>query len=112
LNKNEKNNQIDVDYLLATTFVVCSWIAPRSKTNYENNKKKSGENNRLMMLLDTESYDYVENDQRGLGFKISMTHPLEMPIIEQSAIKVQLGTAIQLPVSATLITTSAYGRKC
>ena len=39
LSKTEKNNQIVVDYLLATTFGVCSWIAPLSKTNDENNEK-------------------------------------------------------------------------
>jgi hypothetical protein len=112
LNKSEKNNKIYVDHLQATTSGVCTWIAPLTNPNEEIAEKWpkgaiSGENNGLIMLLDTESYDYVEKDRGGLGFKISVTHPLEMPIIEQSAIKVQPGTSTQLAVSATLIITSA-----
>ena len=123
--KAQKNNQIFVDPEQPTLGGICTWIAPLSK--YVDNKTVkwpkgaiSGENNGLKMLLDTESYDYVENDRGGVGFKISVVHPLEMPIIEQSGISVQPGTSTQLAVSATLITTSEsaitrfspYERKC
>ena len=104
---------------------MCSWKAPFSKkTNNESvNWPKgaiSGENNGLTILLDSESYDYVENENAGVGFRIAITHPLAMPIIEQSAVNIKPGTATKLAVSATLTTTSAsaikrfnpYERKC
>ena len=45
-----------------------------------------GENNGLELLLDTESYDYVLNlnEMGSVGFKISVDHPLDMPVIQES----------------------------
>ena len=57
-------------------------------------------------MLDVESYDYVENDRGGLGFKLSVAHPLDLPIIEQSAVMIQPGLQTQLGVSVTLTNTS------
>ena len=34
--------------------------------------------------MDTESYDYVLNEMGSVGFKISVDHPLDMPVIQQS----------------------------
>ena len=46
----------------------------------------TGENNGLELLLDTESYDYVLNlnEMGSVGFKISVDHPLDMPVIQES----------------------------
>ena len=87
LNKAEKNNQIFVDPEQPTSGGICTWIAPLSKYVDKKTVKWpkgaiSGENNGLKILLDTESYDYVENNRGGVGFKISVVHLLEMPIIE------------------------------
>ena len=34
--------------------------------------------------MDTESYDFVLNEMGSVGFKISVDHPLDMPVIQQS----------------------------
>ena len=47
----------------------------------------AGENNGLELLLDTESYDYVLNEMSSVGYKISVDHPLDMPVIQQSGLK-------------------------
>ena len=125
LNKTEKNVWARFDPGQRTTSGVCSWIGPLSKKPDEMSANWpkgaiSGENNGMTILLDAESYDYVENDKPGIGFRIAITHPLDMPIIEQSAVSVKPGTATELAVSATLTTTSEdaiqrfnpYERKC
>ena len=66
----------------------------------------AGENNGLVIALDTESYDYVENAKGGVGFSLAVVHPLAMPIMEQSGINIQPGTATKLGVSSTLIRTT------
>ena len=47
-----------------------------------------GDNNGLELILDTESFDYSERtSQLGedeVGFKLAITHPLDMPVIQQS----------------------------
>ena len=86
---------------------VCQWVAPKAN-NIEDISRGvlSGENNGMMMMLDVESYDYVENDRGGLGFKLSVAHPLDMPIIEQSAVMIQPGLQTHLGVSVQLTRTS------
>ena len=72
------------------------------------------------MALDVESYDYVENANGGLGFSLWVGHPFDMPIMEQSGINIQPGTATKLGVSSTFLRTtedavkrfSPYERKC
>ena len=66
----------------------------------------AGENNGLQITLDTESYDYVEYTRGGVGFSLSVVHPLDEPIMEQSGINIQPGTATKLGVSSTLIRTT------
>ena len=41
-----------------------------------------GMNKGLSILLDAESYDYVRNEGEGLGFKITLSHPHDTPIIQ------------------------------
>ena len=43
-----------------------------------------GDNNGLELILDTESYDYSVLGEDEVGFKLAITHPLDMPVIQQS----------------------------
>ena len=127
LNTTAINDYILMESHQATSSRLCTWITPLSKSSgipdNETNWPKgviSGENNGLVIILDAESYDYVEHEGGGLGFKISVVHPFEMPIIEQSGISVEPGTSTNLGVSTTFITTTAdaikrftpHQRKC
>ena len=90
--------------IMSTSEGICSWLGPLSMPDDEllftwpvgavsgelekfcpgaiNNF--TGENNGLELLLDTESYDYVLDELGSVGFKISVDHPLDMPVIQQS----------------------------
>ena len=125
LNKTEKNDEIFMSLEQPTATGICTWIAPLA---YKVQEKIppwpqgviSGENNGLLIVLDTESYDYVENEKGGVGFSLSVLHPLAMPIMEQSGINIQPGTATKLGFSSTLTRTTEeavkrfnpYERKC
>jgi hypothetical protein len=111
LNKTEKNLFAILGPSQPTTSGVCSWIAPYARKFEKNNAKwpvgaLSGKNNGLTLYLDTESYDYVENDKGGLGFEIAISHPMDMAIMEQNTVSVKPGTANQLAVSVALTTTT------
>ena len=86
------------------------FVAPFSTTGSTLDWPKgaiSGENNGLLMYLDTESYDYVEHERGGLGFQISVVHPLDMPIPELNGINVQPGTSSKFGVSINMLSTTA-----
>ena len=69
----------------------------------------SGENNGLTLLLDAETFDYGTGfdldlgDHAGEGFKVAVTHPLDMPIIQQTAVNVMPGSLVQIATSINLI---------
>ena len=51
----------------------------------------SGENNGLSLLIDAETFDYASGlydlgERAGEGFKVAISHPLDMPIIQQTAV--------------------------
>ena len=125
LDKSDKTDEIGLDMMQSTSSRICTWIGPLAHKISNTNLTwptgvKPGENNGLSVFLDTESYDYVEKEKGGLGFTLSVVHPLAMPIMEQSGIKIQTGAAIKLGVSSTLTRTSEdavrrfspYERKC
>jgi hypothetical protein len=85
----------------------------------------NGENNGLSILLDAETFDYGNGfyslgERAGEGFKVAVSHPLDMPIIQQTAVNIRPGSLVQLATSTTLtnITPSALStfaasdRKC
>ena len=82
---------VKYDPVLATSQGVCSWLAPLPRE--QKNEILSwplgvlpGENNGLELILDTESYDYAGDDDviEGVGYKMAVIHPLDMPIMQQS----------------------------
>ena len=110
LNKTEGNiPSIRFCPLYGTITGICSWVAPLSKPmkspKYWPKGALSGKNNGVTIYLDTESYDYVADEDGGLGFHISVIHPLDTPT-EQSSISVSPGSANHLGVSVTLTSTS------
>ena len=42
-------------------------------------------------MLDVESYDYVRNEGDGLGFKIALSHPHDMPSIQGNGVGIKPG---------------------
>ena len=103
----DKNSKSLVKHnpIMSTSEGICSWLGPLSIPDDEllftwpvgsvsggNANMLNvlvlnlciGENNGLELLLDTESYDYVLNEMGSVGFKISVDHPLDMPVIQQS----------------------------
>ena len=70
----------------------------------------SGENNGLSLLLDAETFDYATGfpdsglgDNAGEGFKVALTHPFDMPIIQQLGINVMPGSFNQIATSINVI---------
>ena len=114
LNKTSQESWVQLDLDQATSLGVCTWVAaftvkptfPLSETPPPAGVL-SGENNGLTLYLDLESFDYVDNDRGGLGLKVAVTHPMDMPIIEQSAVTVMPGFQTQLGVSVKLTKTSS-----
>ena len=88
-----------------TNYGVCSWVTPfyqmpaeghETDLSYLPKGALNGENNGLSLLLDAETYDYGNGfyglgERAGEGFKIAITHHLDMPIIEQTAVNVNPG---------------------
>ena len=127
LDRSKKVDEIIMDLQMPTATRICAWIAPLAYTQSEDMFPNhwphgviSGENNGLLLSLDTEAYDYVENAKGGLGFSLSVGHPFDMPIMEQSGINIQPGAVTKLGVSSTLLRTTddavkrfkPYERKC
>ena len=64
-----------------------------------------GSNNGVELIIDTESFDYANIDCDGdVGYKISINHPLDMPVLEQTGISLAPGTSNQLGVSVKIMT--------
>ena len=106
-NQSASHSQAKVDPIMATSQGICSWLAPLSSVDDQDlwtwpKGVVPGENNGLQLLIDTETYDYVREENGGLGVKIAVTHPLDFPIIEQVGVSVAPGTASQLGVSVSI----------
>ena len=111
----------------ATDYGVCNWITPNyafsgSVESFINLQKGAlnGINNGLSFLLDAETFDYGDGSSTGVGFKIAVVHPMDIGIMESTAINVDIGMVTNIGVSTTLteITYDAvtsfnpYERKC
>ena len=55
--------------------------------------------------MDTEAYDYagIDETMEGVGFKISINHPLDTPVMQQSGISIAPGSSNRLGVGVNLI---------
>ena len=68
----------------------------------------SGENNGLSVLLDAETFDYGNGfatigEREGVGFKASVVHHLDLPVMESTAMQVNVGSSTHLAVTSTKI---------
>ena len=100
-----------------TNYGICSWISPFFRMPQEGNERNllslvpgalNGENNGLSVLLDAETFDYGNGFydlgvRAGEGFKVAVVHPLDMPIIQQTAVNVMPGSLVQIATSINLI---------
>ncbi|XP_023327060.1 uncharacterized protein LOC111700406 [Eurytemora carolleeae] len=104
-----------------TDYGVCVWLS----TYYTNPQPGSegelsmlptgalnGENNGLSLLLDAETFDNSAMEDNlvgsrvGEGFKVAVIHPLDMPLMRQSGVNIDIGSAVQMAVSITQYTTT------
>ena len=100
-----------------TNYGICSWISPFFRMPQRGNERDllslvqgahNGENNGLSVLLDAETFDYGNpfydlGVHAGEGFKVAVVHPLDMPIIQRTAINVMPGHNTQIATSIDLI---------
>ena len=123
-----ERSHVYIEQNFGTSDGVCSWVTPLmehynfSIEDFTKLKKGAyfGQNNGLDLFLDTESYDYVQNEGEGLGFKLAVTHPLDMPIIQGASVNIKPGFMAELGISTTTTEASssslsrfkAYDRKC
>ena len=121
-----------VEVGMGTNFGICTWLTPMFRmpdpdepdpTDLVKLKPgaHSGSNNGLTLLLDAETFDYGGGDEEliesgGESLIVSIVHPLDMPIMEQTGVGVAPGnlsttpfnnsgpgTAALLAVSTTLL---------
>ena len=100
-----------------TNYGICSWVSPFFKMPEDGKERDllglvpgalNGENNGLSILLDAETFDYGNGFydlgvRAGEGFKVAVVHPLDMPIIQQTAVNVMPGSLVQIATSINLI---------
>lgn len=100
-----------------TNYGICSWISPFFRMPKGGKERDllslvpgalNGENNGLSLLLDAETFDYGNGFydlgvRAGEGFKVAVVHPLDMPIIQQTAVNVMPGSLVQIATSINLI---------
>ena len=107
MDPNDPSNTTGVFFQpgFGTSYGVCSWVTPfyrmprkGMETSLLEQMKGalSGENNGLSLLLDAETFDYASGlcdlgERAGEGFKVAITHPLDMPIIQQTAVNLVPG---------------------
>ena len=64
----------------------------------------NGENNGLSLLLDAETFDNSAMEDNlvgsrvGEGFKVAVIHPLDMPLMRQSGVNIDIGSAVQVRI--------------
>ena len=102
----------------ATSFGICNFITPyfrhmppetdQMTLKYLKKGALNGENNGLSVLLDAETFDYGNGfatigEREGKGFKASVVHHLDLPVMESTAMQVNVGASTHLAVSSTKI---------
>ena len=102
----------------ATSFGICNFITPyfrhmppdtdQMTLKYLKKGALSGENNGLSVLLDAETFDYGNGfatigEREGVGFKASVVHHLDLPVMESTAMQVNVGSSTHLAVTSTKI---------
>ena len=114
--RGEKPN-ILLEQGFGTSDGICSWVTPMAgdfTLDFLSLKKGAlfGQNHGLTLMLDAESYDYVQNEGRGIGFKVAVSHPLDMPIIQGGSVDIKPGYLTKLGVSTSItgITKTAFSR--
>ena len=66
-----------------------------------------GRNNGYKLLLDAESYDNSPFGSSQKGLEIALTHHLDQPVLSHIGILLPPGSSTQLPLKATLTSTSS-----
>ena len=97
-----------------TDFGQCEWISPLVhmeepwSTDYRHVPVGSfpGDANGLKMILDAEAFDSGPSDSKGIGFKISVLHHLDVPLMSNNGMNIDVGTYTQLGVAAKVVKTS------
>ena len=119
----ENSSLVKLDPIRVTSDGVCTWLAPLAN-NLQSNPwptgAVSGENNGLKLMLDIESYDFVDQYNEALGYKVAVTSPLDMQIVQQVGISVSPGTSNQFGCSVRIMDisdkalriTDPVSRKC
>ena len=121
---NSSSSLVKFDPVRVTSDGVCTWLAPLAhhlKSQDWPTGVVSGENNGLKLMLDIESYDFVaDEDVADLGYKVAVTNPLDIQIVQQVGISVSPGTSNQFGVSVKIMDISdkalgikdPYSRRC
>ena len=65
-----------------------------------------GNANGLKMILDAEVFDSGISKTSGVGFKISVLHYLDVPLISNNGMNIDVGTYTQLGVAAKVVETT------
>ena len=102
----------------ATSFGICNFITPYFRNmppdtdqmtlKYLEKGALNGENNGLSVLLDAETWDYGNGfsplgEREGVGFKASVVHHLDLPVMESTAMQVNVGASTHLSVTSIKI---------
>ena len=58
------------------------------------------------MILDAEAFDSGPSNSKGIGFKISVLHHLDVPLMSNNGMNIDVGTYTQLGVAAKVVKTS------
>ena len=98
-----------VQILLSGKFLLFLTLLPSVRTsNAILPGAHNDENNGLSVLVDAETFDYGNpfydlGVHAGEGFKVAVVHPLDMPIIQQTALNVMPDSFVQIATSINLI---------
>ena len=113
--KNETGG-VFLEIGFGTSFGICNFITPYFRhmppdtdqvtLNYLKKGAFNGEKNGLSVLLDAETFDYGNGfapfgQREGVGFKASVVHHLDSPMMESTALLVNVGASTHLAVSST-----------
>ena len=105
--------------LYATDFGACCFLAPHlnlEPTNWNLTYGEiyhgliadslTGETNGLDLVLDAEQFNYAYHQAQGPGFKVSLHHHSDMPVIQFSSQLINSGTVTQINLKPTITYTT------
>ncbi|CAB4060681.1 ASICN [Lepeophtheirus salmonis] len=121
--KSKDGTSSDFNVYFGTDVGICSIIKPQLSFNssldslpfwqklfhYRDSISKGsevGKANGLTVFLDAETFDYTYHLKAGEGFKVSVHHHLDQPIMSIKEIDISVGTESQVAVATTLTTTT------